>query len=46
MTPVEAVRFQEEHILDKSPVGIIKDWDPVAKPPVEARLPTLDELEA
>ena len=40
MTPVEAVQYQEEHILDQSPVGIIKDWDP-ASPGHEGPLPHL-----
>lgn len=40
MTPVESVQYQEEHILDKHPVGILKDWKPggVTR---EAALPTL-----
>jgi hypothetical protein len=42
MTPVEAAKYTEESILDKTPVGIIKDWDPVTHPPVEAPLPRLD----
>ena len=41
MTPVEAAKYQEEHILDKSPVGIIKDWDPATHPPHEAPLASL-----
>jgi len=39
MTPVESVIYTEEHILDKNPVGIIKDWDPKTHEAVEAPLP-------
>ena len=39
MSPVEAAVYQEEHILDKTPVGIIKDWDAATTPPREAALP-------
>jgi 2-oxoglutarate ferredoxin oxidoreductase subunit beta len=46
MTPVEAVRYQEEHILDKTPPGIIKDWNPETHPPRETPLPRLEAKEA
>jgi 2-oxoglutarate ferredoxin oxidoreductase subunit beta len=41
MTPVESAIYTEEHILDKTPVGIIKDWDPATHVAKEAPLPRL-----
>ena len=42
LSPVEAIKYQEEHILDKYPQEILKDWNEEARPPLHAPLAKRD----